>query len=98
MSSGPYGMCDESFNGTWFFRKKIQELVSKTVRGVYWKAGIEATPITPFVSEYIERQRMRKLGFTSSFEELPYIKSMIFCMISAKIDDMQAEEMKKKKG
>jgi len=40
---------------------------------------------------------MRKLGFTSSFEELPYIKSMIFCMISSKIEEMQDEESKKKK-
>ncbi len=71
--------------------------MNKTVQGVYWKADLEASPITPFVSEYIERQRMRKLGFTSSYEDLPYIKSTIFCMISAKIDDIQEKEMKKRK-
>jgi hypothetical protein len=56
---------------------------------------LEPNPITPFVSEYIERQRMRKLGFTSSYEDLSYLKTEIFCMIAAKIDDIQQEEMKK---
>jgi hypothetical protein len=41
---------------------------------------------------------MRKLGFTSSYEELPYIKTEIFCMIAAKIEEMQSEEMKKSRG
>ena len=73
--------------------------MNKTVRGVYWRDPyLQANSITPFISEYIERQRMRKLGFTSSYDELPYMKSVIFCMISAKIEDIEIQEMKKKKG
>ncbi len=51
--------------------------------------------MSPFVNEYIERQRLKKIGITSSYEELPYIKSMIFAMIGVKIEDIQDKEMKK---
>ena len=69
--------------------------MNHTVQGVYWKANLEPNPITPFVNEYIERMTLRKIGFTSSYDKLPYMKAKIFCMISAKLDDIKEKEMKK---
>jgi len=51
--------------------------------------------MTPFVLEYIERQRLKKIGVVSQFDSLPYIKSKIFVAISVKLDQIAEEERKK---
>jgi len=51
--------------------------------------------MSPYVMEYIARSRLVKLGFTSDFDSLPYIKTEIFCAIDATIDNIKAEEAKK---
>jgi len=43
------------------------------------------------------RRRLKRIGFTSSFDSLPYVKADIFLTIDETVDKMQSEEMKKKK-
>lgn len=69
--------------------------MNNAVRGVYCKADVSDNPITPFVSDYITRKRLSRLGFTSSYDRLPYVRSMIYCMIDAKLDSIKEEEQKK---
>jgi len=49
----------------------------------------------PFVAEYFARRKLKRLGFTSTFESLSYIKTEIFLAIDQTVDTIQAEEMRK---
>jgi len=51
---------------------------------------------TPLVNEYSQRLRLHKLGYVSDVESLSVFKVDAFCMISAEIDRLNDEEMKKK--
>lgn len=50
------------------------------------------------MSEFITRQRLAKLGFTSSISDLSYWKAQMFCLIDTEIEKWQANEMKKNRG
>ena len=64
---------------------------------MYWgDPCLEANSITPFINEYVERKRLAKIGLTSSYDDLPYIKATIFNMISEKLEKIEEEELKKK--
>ena len=54
--------------------------------------------MTPFVAEYMMRRRLKRIGFTSSFDDLPYIKAEMFTMIDSKVEILQEKERKKKNG
>lgn len=75
-------------------RKKIAELVRRATRASYYGAT-DYYPMSEYVSEFINRQRMAKLGFTSSFDDMPYLKTSIFVTIDATVEKIQADEMKK---
>ena len=68
--------------------------MNRAVRGIHWNDQVEHE-MTPFVLEYIERQRLKKIGVVSQFDSLPYIKSKIFVAISVKLDQIAEEERKK---
>jgi hypothetical protein len=51
----------------------------------------------PLVHEYIGRQRLAKLGFTSDLSKLPSWKAEAFVFISSEVDRLQSEEMKRRK-
>ena len=48
------------------------------------------------MSEYITRQRLAKLGFTSDIGSLPSYKADAFIMISQLLDEEEKKELKKK--
>lgn len=50
----------------------------------------------PVVSEYIQRQRLAKLGYTSDISKLPTWKAEAFCLIGSEVDRLQSEDMKQK--
>lgn len=51
----------------------------------------------PLVSEYSQRRRLAKLGYTSNISELSAWKASVFVMIDSEIDRLESEEMKKKR-
>jgi len=50
-----------------------------------------------FVAEYVERQRLAKVGFTSDLSRLPSHKAEAFLLISTVFDKEAEKEMKRKK-
>jgi hypothetical protein len=54
------------------------------------------TVAAPYVNEYIARQRLKKLGFTSNINELDDYKAEIFLEISVQLDELEKEETKRK--
>ncbi len=51
----------------------------------------------PYVAEFVERQRLAKLGFTSPLDELECDKAEAFVLISTVLDDESSKELKRKK-
>jgi len=51
--------------------------------------------MTPFVAEYITRKRLKRLGFVSSYDNLPHIKSDIFVIIDAHLEKIREEDAEK---
>lgn len=51
-----------------------------------------------FVSEYVYRKRLAKLGFTTDIDGLDSISAEALILIDSEIDDLQAKEAKKKNG
>lgn len=49
------------------------------------------------VAEFFARQRLAKLGFTSPFEDLSDEKIEVFLAVDAKIEEIKAKEMSKKR-
>ena len=43
------------------------------------------------------RCRLKRVGFTSSFDSLPYIKAHIFMAMDAKRDELEEAEAKKRR-
>ena len=56
------------------------------------------TEAAPYVAEYLSRQRMAKLGYTSHTSELSAHKADVFAIISIEIDKAQADEARAKRG
>lgn len=73
-------------------RRSLKRQVGLTYRGF-----AEFVPgASPIVSEYIQRKRLKALGFTSSTDRLPAWKAEAFIFIDAQIDKLNSDEMKKK--
>lgn len=49
----------------------------------------------PYIAEFFARQRLAKLGFTSSLDELDSVTAEVFITIDAEIERFKADEMKK---
>jgi len=49
----------------------------------------------PLVAEYVQRSMLRKLGFTSSADDLSIFDVEAFSVISDEIARLEKEEMKK---
>ncbi len=49
----------------------------------------------PYIAEFFARQRLAKLGFTSSLDELDSVTAEVFITIDAEIEKLKADEMKK---
>jgi len=54
------------------------------------------TGAAPLVGEYIARQRLAKIGYRHSLDELSAFKAEAFVLISSIIDEEQDKAMKKK--
>ena len=50
-----------------------------------------------YLSEYNQRAKLRKLGFTESLEELDALTGELFAMISDEIDKLESEEAKNRR-
>lgn len=50
-----------------------------------------------FSAEYLMRTRLKRVGFVSSFDDLPYIKAEIFMAMDIKRDELEQAEMKRKR-
>ncbi len=48
--------------------------------------------------EYIQRQRLAKLGFISDLSKLPAWKAEAFCLIGSEVDRLEIEKMKEKRS
>lgn len=48
------------------------------------------------VHEYIQRQKLAKLGFVSDLSKLSAEKAEAFCLISSEVERLQNEDMKNK--
>ena len=50
-----------------------------------------------YIGEYIERQRLAKLGFTDSIDSLDQEAAEAFLQISVEFDKLEKAEIKKRK-
>lgn len=50
---------------------------------------------TPYIGEFFMRQRLARLGYTSSFDDLDSVTAEIFIAIDSYIEELKASEMKK---
>lgn len=48
-----------------------------------------------YIAEYFTRQRMAKLGFTSSFGELDSVSCEVFMAIDSYVEQLKSDELKK---
>lgn len=64
--------------------------------GIYHKDPI-THEFDGFAIEYLMRCRLQRVGFISSFEDLPYIKSEIFMAMDVKRDELEEAEIKRKR-
>jgi len=50
---------------------------------------------TPYIAEFFMRQRLAKLGYMSSFDELDSVTGEVFITIDAYVEELKAQELKK---
>lgn len=73
------------------------ELARRAISGVYYKDPMPHD-FDCFASEYLSRCRLKRVGFTSSFDDLPYIKADIFVAMDVKRDELEQAETKRKRN
>lgn len=64
------------------------------VRAVYDSLDFR-NEATPLVSEFIDRRRLAKLGFTSSFDELTAWKADAFIVIDVKLEELKLRDQER---
>lgn len=52
----------------------------------------------PFVAEFLQRKRLKNLGYTTSISELDALKAEIFAIIDVELEKCQSEDMRSKHG
>ena len=65
----------------------------------FFNGGVD--PLNPynwFINEYCDRIRLKKLGFTSSFNELASYKASIFVRIDIELERLQERRRKMKQA
>ncbi len=77
-------------------RKKVGELVRKATRAAVWGDVENTYEYSSYVYEYMQRSRLKRAGFYSSYDSLPWLKADMFLIIDATIDKIHAEESKGK--
>lgn len=55
-----------------------------------------ASEASPYISEFIQRQRLAKLGYVTNIAELDALKAEIFGIIDFEIEKAKIEQMKRK--
>lgn len=80
-----------------FRRRPSVASIRKAVRASYYKVpGFEGCEATEMISLYSERKRLAALGITLSADQIPAALCDAFLTIESAIDDIQAEEDKKR--
>ena len=55
----------------------------------------QSSPWTLWITEYVKRQRLRRLGFTSDYNTESVLSTDIYNFIDQKIDEIREKERKK---
>jgi len=55
------------------------------------------TAAAPLLAEYIQRERLAKLGFVSDISRLPVWKAEAFCYISSNFDELYQKDLAQKR-
>lgn len=71
-------------------------LVRRATRAIFWGDTNNEYDFSSYVSEYIVRKRMKRIGLVSSFDSMPYVKTNIFTTIDTMVDKLQSEAASKK--